>query len=406
MVCMDSQKFRDTIPLLRNHKEIVYLDSATTTLVPDGVLHKMNDFYQNIGVIPNRGAYDLVIESNKILNNTRKTVSEFLNVNTDRIAFTNSTSHGSATAASLAKLIKDDRVIFASNLHNSSFLNWYRMAKTSKSKIEFIELETNGQISLSDLELKLASTVKGRTFVLLDHSPMGFGTLLQLNETSNIIHEKDNAYLFLDATRTAGFIDIDIKKHQIDYLVCQGQTTLFGPQGIGLVVFPKIFPGEPHYIGSGSIKSCSKNGYILSDQPSFIETDGANIAGIIGLKAGIEIINDISKRNIRNHCSKLMGILVSELKGYNTLNLYSNELDMNSGLLGFNVEDMNCHDIAFYLNETGDIYVRAGEQCTHLIMQELGLNKNFGLVQVSFSYYTSENDIRRFLIKLKEIIEV
>ncbi len=393
---MNPQEFREQVPVLRNHNKIVYLDSATTTLIPDIVIHRIKEFYENIGVIPDRGAYDIVLEANKLLNQVRKTVSGFFNVDSNRIAFTTNTSHGSATAASLARLGKKDRVLFASNLHNSSFLNWFRAVRRNSIRSSFIDLTPDGQISLNDLEEKLNQNVNSKTVVVLDHAPMGFGSLLQIKKASTLIHETEDSFFFLDATRTAGIVDIDINRDEIDYLVCQGHTGLFGPHGTGILVFPENSPGEPQYIGSGSVISCSKEGYQLGATSSSIETDGTNIGGLIGLQTGIELINSIGRKKIRRHSSKLLKILINELITHENLILYGKEdTETRTGLVSFNVKRMNCHDVAFYLNDLGKIFVRAGEQCSHLLMKESSLSKNQGLVQISVHYYNTKDDIER-----------
>lgn len=404
MVKMNPQEFRKQIPLLCNHDKIVYLDSATTTLIPNIAIQRIREFYENIGVIPNRGAYDIAIESSELLNQVRKTASEFFNVDSSRIAFTANTSHGSATAAGLAKLGKKDRVLFASNLHNSTFLNWFRAVRRNSIQYSFIGLTPNGQISLNDLEGKMNQKANGKTVVVLDHAPMGFGSLLPLKKASTLIHEIEGNLFFLDATRTAGIVDINIERDEIDYLVCQGHTGLFGPHGTGILAIPENPPGEPHYIGSGTIADCSKEGYRLVETPGSIETDGTNIGGLIGLKAGIELISSIGIKKIRSYSSQLLRILIDELKTNENLILYGKEnTETRTGLVSFNVKKMNCHDVAFYLNELGKIYVRAGEHCSHLLMNEMSLRKSQGLVQISVHYYNTEQDIEKVIMALQNV---
>ncbi len=395
---MDPQEFRKTIPLLRNNPDIVYLDSATTTLIPDIVIQRMKEFYEEIGVIPNRGAYDLVLKSNATLNKIRQTIGNYFNVDLNRIAFTTGTSHGSGTAASLANLGKKDRVLFASNLHNSSFLNWFKIVKDKSINFSFLNLNEEGQTSDDDLVENLNRKINGTTIVILDHAPMGTGTVLPVKLFSKLIHESEGSHLFLDATRTAGVIDIDAKREEIDFLVCQGHTGLFGPPGTGILIFPENSFGEPPYIGSGSVESSSKTGYKINIAPYNIEVDGMNIGGLVGLNEGIQIINSIGKAKIKRHITSLQDFLMKELEQRKKLIIYNTDEPLeNVGILSFNIRDIYCHDAAFYLNELTKIFVRAGKLCNHLLIDEFSKIKKDGVIQVSFNYYNNKKDIEKFL---------
>ncbi|MFX1284764.1 MAG: aminotransferase class V-fold PLP-dependent enzyme [Promethearchaeota archaeon] len=401
---MDPYEFRNSIPLLRNNPDIVYLDSATTTLIPDTVIQRMKEFYEEIGVIPNRGAYDLVLQSNKTLNKVRNSVSNFFNVDFNRIAFTTSTSHGSATAIAVTNLTKKDRVLFASNLHNSSFLNWFRFVQKNSINFDFIKLNKDGQVLIDDLEDKISLKIPGRTIVVLDHAPMGFGTLLNLNVASEVIHNTKDSYLFLDATRTAGLVDLDISRENIDYLVCQSHVGFFAPPGTGILIVPEEVNGEPCYIGSGSVIDTSKEYYHLSPYPNSVEIDSVNIGGLVGLEAGIKLLNEIGINEIRNHCMKLIEIFCKNVEMSDDILLFGSSDPLSrSNLLSIKFKNISCHDLAFYVHELGKICVRSGSLCSHLLIREINSNINNGFTQFSFNYYNTELDLKKAIEILNSI---
>ena len=101
-------------------EDLIYLDNGATSFPkPEEVYRFMNDFYRNNGVSPGRSGYDLSIETGNIVENTRKTMTEYFNgTDPNRLVF----SGNSTDAINLAiygMITPGDHIITTALEHRS-----------------------------------------------------------------------------------------------------------------------------------------------------------------------------------------------------------------------------------------------------------------------------------------------
>ncbi len=87
--------FKKDFPLLVNHPETIYLDSAATAQKPsyviDEVTHYLCHDYANI----HRGRYDLSVASEELYWQARKKVAALINGRDDEVIFTSNSTGAS-----------------------------------------------------------------------------------------------------------------------------------------------------------------------------------------------------------------------------------------------------------------------------------------------------------------------
>src|SRR5438046_2493101 len=71
---------RSGFPLLANHPDLHYLDSAATSQKPRVVLDAMRDYYENDNANPHRGAYALSARATERYHDARERVARFIGV--------------------------------------------------------------------------------------------------------------------------------------------------------------------------------------------------------------------------------------------------------------------------------------------------------------------------------------
>ena len=159
----------------------------------------------------------------------------------------------------------------------------------------------------------------------------------------------------LDAAQIAGVRKINMINDNIDILCCAGHKGLYGPTGIGLLVFNDdvvvlntIIEG-----GTGSISSS----YLQPDfLPDKLESGTPNIVGIIGLSSAIDFINKIGVDNIFKHEKTLIKYLYKNISKNRNINVYTNHLDVNKPLvpiLSLNIKDSSHYRIVIH----GDVAI-------------------------------------------------
>lgn len=99
--------------------------------------------------------------------------------------------------------------------------------------------------------------------------------------------------------------------------------------------------------------------------------------------------------------SELTGWIFQELSQLENVRVYAPEGRLRGGALGFVVRGLSPADVGYILLHGYGIEVRTGFQCAPLFMQAAALRD--GLVRVSVSALTTEQDVGTFLTAMKEI---
>ena len=73
---------------VKKHKKLIYLDSAATTQKPKPVIDAVSNFFSEYNSNVARGFYDLSLEAERMYEQSRKKIAEFINAeNSSEIIF-------------------------------------------------------------------------------------------------------------------------------------------------------------------------------------------------------------------------------------------------------------------------------------------------------------------------------
>ena len=131
---------RADFPLLENNKEMVYLDSAATSIKPRQVIDKINEYYTQYGVNVHRGVYDMSSKATDEYESVRENVARFINCKSKEVVYTKGTTNGLNMLANmlLSKINKDDEIIVSKLDHHSAIMPWQVIAKKTGAKLVFV----------------------------------------------------------------------------------------------------------------------------------------------------------------------------------------------------------------------------------------------------------------------------
>ena len=131
------------------------------------------------------------------------------------------------------------------------------------------------------------------------------GTIFPVEEIGKISRKHGLLYL-LDASQSAGLLNIDLKKFNIDFLAAPGHKGLLGPQGTGILLINNDIDLKQLKEGGTGSQSSS------FEQPNFypdkLEAGTHNLPGIAGLNAGIKYILNRGLESIYSHEKNLLYI--------------------------------------------------------------------------------------------------
>ncbi|MGZ7134449.1 MAG: aminotransferase class V-fold PLP-dependent enzyme, partial [Methanobacterium sp.] len=73
------------------------------------------------------------------------------------------------------------------------------------------------------------------------------------------------------------------------------------------------------------------------------------------------------------------------------------------GIVGFNVENMNSHDVAKILDEIKNICVRSGYHCAIPAIKHIGADSLGGTVRASVHYYNTKEEVQILVETVEKI---
>ena len=157
------EEIKKDFPLLEN-RDIAYLDSGATTQKPKEVIEAIKKYYENSNANPHRGAYSLSIEATEQYENTRTKIAEFINArHREEIIFSkNATESLNLIAYSygMDNLKKDDEVVISIMEHHSNLVPWQKVTKATGSKLNYMYINENYEISDEEIESKITEKQK------------------------------------------------------------------------------------------------------------------------------------------------------------------------------------------------------------------------------------------------------
>ena len=144
-----------------NNKNLIYLDSSNSSQKPKLVIDRLNSFYSNEFSNVGRSVHTLAVAATNNYENTRVSVQKYLNAkHKEEIVFTKGATEAINLVASTygQKYLKEgDEVLITELEHHSNYVPWHYLRNSKKVKIEFAEIDENGDISLESIKKKINS---------------------------------------------------------------------------------------------------------------------------------------------------------------------------------------------------------------------------------------------------------
>lgn len=370
---------------------MIYFDNAATTLikpanVPLAVFDAINNFAN-----PNRAFYPQSLNASRLIMECRYKISKFFNIdNPLNVSFTSNVTE-SLNLIIQTFINKDDHVITTVYDHNSVLRPLYK----SGCELSIIGLKNK----TLDYEIFNKSLKQNTKAVILTHASNLTGDIINLDLISDFC-KQNNLLLILDVAQTAGFLKIDMKKHNIDILCFTGHKGLLGPQGIGGICMLNDLEIKPPKTGGSGSNTFDK--VQKSKMPDCFEAGTLNTPAIAGLNASLDYINDVGLDNIFKKELALTNYFYDRLKIIDNISIYGNFEFIKCPVVSFNIKDYNSNDVSLYLYEEGEIATRAGFHCVPLLHESLGL-KDKGAVRVSFSYFNTFDEVDVLIKNLEDL---
>ena len=396
---MSVNNFKKDFPIFEN-KDIAYLDSGATTQKPTSVLEAIEKFYKNENANPHRGAYGLSIEATEIYENTRDKIAKFINAkHREEIIFSKNASESLnliAYSYGLDNLKKDDEIVLSIMEHHSNLVPWQMVAKKTESKLNYMYINDNFEISDEEIETKITDKPK---IVGITHVSNVLGTINNIEKIIKYAHKK-GAIVVVDGSQSIPHMEIDVQKLDADFFVFSGHKML-APLGIGILYGKREILNKmnPFLMGGDMIEYVYEQETTFAPLPNKFEAGTQNVEGVIGLGAAIDYIKNIGYNKIQEIEKEVTSYARQELSKleYLTLYLTPNE-EKHSSVISFNIKGVHPHDVASIL-DSENVCVRSGNHCAQPLLRSMGIDST---CRASFYIYNTKEDVDKLVIALNK----
>ena len=371
------------------NNDLVYLDSANSSQKPQAVIDRVNDFYSNEFSNVGRSVHYLAVAATNLYETTRSSVQKYINAkDKNEIVFTKGATEAINLVANTfgQKYLREgDEILITELEHHSNYVPWHFLRKSKGIKIEFAEVNTDGEITLEEIEKKITSKTK---FIAITHLSNVTGAILPIKEITELAHSKGIVVL-VDGCQSAPHLKLDMQDLDCDFYAISCHK-MYGPTGLGVLYGKKKWLEElpPYQGGGGMIKEVKKSGITYGDLPNKYEAGTMATAQVIAFDKSIKFLEKIGIENIVKHEKELIEYGQEILRKNNSVKLIGNPKNKGA-VLSFTIEGVHPHDIATILDEDG-IAIRAGHHCCQILHDKLGLPAT---ARASLGVYNTKKDL-------------
>ena len=401
----DLSIYREDFPILKRkikNNDLIFFDNGATTQKPIQVIDAISDYYKNYNSNIHRSVYTLGDESEKIYEESKHLVKEFINANShEEIIYTSGTTE---SVNFIARIIEQDvedgdEIILTYMEHHANLVPWQQLAIRKNLTLRFLDLDELGRININQLKELINNKTK---IVSICHASNVLGNINPVYEIGSLLKDK-NIYFVVDAAQSVPHMKIDVDKMNCDFLAFSAHK-MCGPTGIGVLYGKKnlLEKFDPVEFGGGMIGVVEEKSSTWAILPDKFEAGTPLLAEVAGLGATIKYLEDIGLENIESYTKELTKYLYDELSKISNIKIYgTNEISDRVSLVSFNLEGVHPHDLTSFLDEKG-ICIRAGHQCTQPLLGKLGA---YSVARASLYFYNTKEEIDFFIEVLKETKE-
>jgi cysteine desulfurase/selenocysteine lyase len=379
----------------------IYLDNAATSWPkPESVYVAVDRYLRDIGAAAGRSVYQEAADARKAIDMARRALARLIGADDpSHIVFT---ANGS-DALNLAihgVLRAGDHAICTDGDHNSVLRPLRSCQDGLGVEITHVRCDSAGWVNPDDVRQALRPNTR---LVAMLHASNVTGVIEPAADVGKVCRQHGAIFL-LDAAQSLGHMPIDVENLYADLLAAPGHKGLLGPLGTGVLYVRPGVGKRLRPIRQGGTGSHSESDLQPQTLPEKYEAGNLNVAGIAGLFAGIEWLEQQKISTIRQHELTLTAKLVSGLSQIAGITVYGpKEPAERVGVVSVSIDGYDPQEAAAALDSAFRVQVRAGLHCAPRIHQAMGTLDRGGTVRFSIGPFNTAEDIDAAVHAVREI---
>jgi cysteine desulfurase/selenocysteine lyase len=402
---LDVNAIRAEFPILDisiRGKPLVYLDNAATSQKPRFVLDAMNRYYEQENANIHRGVHYLSERATADYEAVRAGVQRFINAaRSSEIIFVRGTTEGiNLVAQSYGRrhVGAGDEILITAMEHHSNIVPWQMLCEEKGARLRVAPINDRGELLLDEFEKLMGPRTK---IVAVTHVSNALGSITPLKRMIEMAHAHEIPVL-VDGAQAVPHMAVDVQALDCDFYTFSGHK-IYGPTGIG-VLYGKaaLLEAMPPYQGGGDmISSVTFERTTYNKLPYKFEAGTPDIAGVIGLGAAIEYMQDVGMDAIAGHERALLQYATEKVSAIPGVRIIGTAKE-KAGVLSFVIEGIHPHDVGTILDQEG-VAIRTGHHCSQPVMDRFDIPAT---ARASFAIYNTRADIDALVKGIYRVREV
>lgn len=363
---------------------MIYLDNAATTFPkPPCMTAEISRCIREYCGNPGRSGHILSLRASEKIYECRQALAElFGSDKPENIVFTLNTTY--ALNLAIKTLYKSGSHILISNMEHNSVLR------------PIFELQKRGEITYATFDVmqpedKIIEQLeqlrrRNTDMLVMTHASNICGKLFPIEAVGKFCKAHGITFI-VDAAQSAGIADIHVGRCEIGALCAPAHKGLYGPQGLGFVLFGNKQPVRTLIEGGNGINSLSPAmGLTL---PESFEGGTMPTPLIAGLTESVNWLKKLGTDQINAHETALARRLRDKLMEIPGSQLYGPK-EPETGIILYTNDHIPLNVLSSALDEK-NICTRSGFHCAPLAHNTLHTAEN-GALRISFGYFNDRKD--------------
>lgn len=406
----ESTSFKNDFPLLDQHPDLAFLDSAATAQRPGCVLNAQRDFYEKMNANPLRGLYSLSVEATEAIARVRTQIAKLIGAvdsagrpDSNDIVFTRNTSESlNLVAKSFAPLVLNDgdEVAITIMEHHSNLIPWQRVCRAKGAKLVYLYPNDEGVITDEEIAAKIGPKTK---IAAAGEVSNVLGVRNPVEKIAAAVHVQ-GGYMVVDGAQSVPHMPVDVRELGADFFAFSAHKAL-GPMGIGVLwgAHELLEQMPPMLTGGEMIDSVTETDAVWAPVPAKFEAGTQDAAGIYATGAALDyLVNTVGYDTVQQREAELVAYAMEKFAALPYIDVIGpTDAAKHHGVVSFNVRGIHPHDVASILDMDG-VCIRAGHHCAQPLLTWLGV-ENLACCRASVAFYNDKHDIDALISGLDHV---
>jgi cysteine desulfurase/selenocysteine lyase len=290
-----------------------------------------------------------------------------------------------------------DRIVTAANEYASNFIALLHVAKRTGAEICVVASDHAGEVDLEALRKLLDQRVK---LIALTHVPTNGGLVQPAAQVGALARQAGIPFL-LDATQSAGQMQLDVDTLGCDMLCATGRKYLRGPRGTGFLYVRNAMLErmDPPLLDLHAATWVEQGKFEVRCDAKKFETWESAAATRLGFGIAIEYALALGLERIERRVQALAALLREQLADVTGVKVHDLGR-VRCGIVTFSCDGHPAEEVKQWLQARGIAVTVTLRPSTRIDMEQRGLEE---LVRASVHYYNTEAEIERLCQALRSI---